>query len=230
MNAQSETYIKDDANSWFLRNKVSKRNAPTDYLLSLFSKKQFSRFDIAEFGIGRGANLLHLSHFAQTVHGFDGSSLAVEHFLKNCESLLPEESFSAKETNLCVPITTDLKFDIIIYGFFAYMAADEELQQTKQNTDKMLKDDGYIFIYDFLCDENQVKTDSHNTALKLYKRTLQFWIEHFDDYVLMDFRLLDNEHLKDYALNDSPEHIDMECSMDPNYWAFAALFRKKGRA
>lgn len=229
MTTQSEIYIKDDANSWFLRNHVSKRNYPTDYLLSLFDKREFAEFNIAEFGIGRGANLFYLSHFANSVHGFDGSSLAVEHFLKTCEEILPPDTFSAQETNLCAPIVTDLKLDIIIYGFFAYMAADKELLQTRENTNSMLNENGYVFIYDFLAKENHVKTDIHNTALKVHKRSLEFWINHFDDYVLMDFRLLDNEHFKSYVLHETPAHIDTKCSMDENNWAFCALFRKKER-
>jgi len=228
MNTQSELYIKDDANGWYLRNNVSKRNSATEYLLSLFTKKDFAGFDIAEFGIGRGSNLIYLSHFANSVHGFDGSSLAVDNFLKVCQQILPDNTFSAKEANLCAPITTNLKLDIIIYGFFAYMVTDEELLQTKKNTDKMINDSGYVFVYDFLAKENQIKTDSHNAAFKVHKRTLDFWVNHFDDYVLVDFRLFDNEHFKSYTLNDTPSHIDMQCSMDPNDWAFCALFKKKG--
>lgn len=227
MNSQSEIYIKEDADKWFMRNVVSKKNYATDYFISLFPKLRLTKFDIAEFGIGRGANLFHLSHFVHTVHGFDGSKLAVEHFLNAADLLLPKETYSAQTVNLCAPIETNLKFDVIIYGFFAYMVTDNELLATKKNTDKMLKDGGYIFVYDFLSQTNIEKIDTHNNALKVYKRNLQFWMNHFDDYVLIDFRLMDNEHFQSYILNDLPSHIDLECSMQETDWAFTALFKKR---
>lgn len=224
---QTQQYVDHEADKWFDRNTKTSRNCFTEYLVSLFPRAALSKFDVAEIGIGRGGNLLYLQNFVRSIHGYDGSKKAAEHCARYGKLLGRDDTFKTQQLNACTDFTLPYPYDIVIYGFLSYMIPEDELIRMKNNVLHMLKNDSYIFIYDFLAKENREKPDAYNPNLNVYKRNLSFWMNHFDEFDLVDFRLFDNDHLSHYLLQDSPSFVDTRCTGDDKNWTFSALFKRR---
>jgi hypothetical protein len=221
---QGKIYIENDADKWFERNTSIKHNCFTEYLIELFPKKHLKNMNLAEFGVGRANNVSLLSHFTNLIDGYDGSKKSIEmiDLLKKRAS-----NIDGKRVNLSDSFDGLNEYDLIIYGFFTYMINDQEFDQLVENSKSLLKDKGYIFIYDFLATENKDSIDSHNSDLKVFKRNLDFYISEFKDFQLVDFRLFDNRKLNDYLDNDNIFNIDTDLDNDEYNWTFSALFKLK---
>lgn len=224
--SQTQQYVDIESDKWFDRNTKTARNCFTEYLVSLFQRKTLAEFDIAEVGIGRGGNLLYLQNFVKSIHGYDGSKKAIDHCSEFIRLIGAEERMKTEQLNACGTFDIPFTYDMVIYGFLAYMIPGNELIQMKKNMLQILKKDGYIFIYDFLSKENLEKPDAYNPNLNVYKRNLSFWIDHFEGFDLVDFRLFDNDHQAACLLQDSPSFIDTACTQDDKNWAFSALFKR----
>jgi len=221
---QGKEYIKNDANQWFDRNKTNTHNCFTEYLLQIFNKCNFKSFDVAEFGIGHCNNINLLSHYVKTIDGYDGSSKS----LKTIDLLKQKSTnINGKQVNLGEKFEGIKKYDLIIYGFFTYMINDKEFEILINNSKKLLKDGGYIFIYDYLSKENNQKKDFHNKELFVYKRNLNFYLSRFKDFTFKDYRLFDNRELQNYLLSDII-HIDKNINSDDYNWTFSGLFKLEG--
>ncbi|MCI5066468.1 class I SAM-dependent methyltransferase [bacterium] len=220
---QSVIFAGEEANSYFERNGF-KRGFLPDFVVSRFPKEDFSHFDIAEFGIGAGQNLMMLKNFANRCHGYDVSEKGVKSFSKTFSSHPERELFHAQEVNLCEPFTTPVLYDLIIYGFFAYYVTDSELSEVKKNLLQALKPGGYLFVYDFLARESVHYPDKRNPKLNVYKRNLSFWLNHFSEFDLIDFRLFDNDKIHSNRHRESHAAIDMQLPSDDMNWNFGALF------
>lgn len=222
---QGQIYIKEDADKWFERNNNFRHNYCTEYLLKLFPKKEMKFFNVAEFGVGRGANINFLSDYVKKADGYDGSVKSIEN-IENLKKTKP--NINGKLVNLGDNFTALDSYDIIIYGFFTYMISDNEFDTLVDNSKKMLNQNGYIYIYDYLSNENTSSADSHNEKLKVFKRNLGFYTEILKDFDLIDFRLMDNRNLHKYLYNENIHNIDLEIDRDDYNWVFCALFKLKG--
>jgi SAM-dependent methyltransferase len=220
MNQGSE-YIKKDADDWFDRNSGFNHNIFTEYFLSLFSKKELANLNVAEFGVGRGGNVNLLSHYVSSIDGYDGSCKSIDNLKQLSKS---NKNINGFCVNLSSNFKNDKKYDVIIYGFFTYMINNDEFNNLIENSKKMLNDNGYIFIYDFLSKNNKSSLDSHNKALKVYKRNLDFYLKEFNNFNLIDFRLFDNRNLSSYLLNNKLS-IDSKLDEDCYNWTFSGLFK-----
>ena len=223
----SVIYCSQEADNYFERNKDHGHSYFIDYLLQIFPRGALGKIDIAEFGIGNGQNLIYLKEFCNKCHGYEASESAVCMFKKNYEFHPQKKDFHVQKVNLAEPFSCPHKYDLIIYGFFPYYVDDEEMDTVKKNTLDLLKPDSYIYIFDFLVKNNKVKIDSRNRDLKVYKRNLTYWLNFFDDFDLMDFRLFDSSRTNHYVVSDNLNKIDLEVSDDEDQWYFAGLFRKK---
>ena len=222
---QSEIFKNEESDNYFLRNRTT-RSFTADYIINIFGKKMLSNSLIAEFGIGGGSNLMLLSNYCTGVYGFDASKMAVDNFQQYCMSFYGDNCGEmAFNVNLCKPLDLGLKFDIVIFGFFAYYCSDDELEVAKCNALNMLNEKGFIFVYDFLTRENKSKKDSRNNNLNVYKRNINFWLDFFKDLDFIDYRLFDNRNLKRYLIKDK-HTIDEDISPCDEDWNFGALFRK----
>jgi hypothetical protein len=221
---QSEIFVREEADKYFRRNVLS-RGFSADYVLSLFPKADLATWDIAEWGIGGGQNLLLLANYAQSVAGYDASQEAIDCF-RSCYTARPDaEKFYAQQVNLCQPFKSPRKYKLIIFGFFAYYVTDEELGAARANLAAALETGGYVFVYDFLRRRPASAPDSRNPHLKVFKRDLSFWLRYFEGFDLVDFRLFDNEKVFGYKLRDSLSQIDLQLPVDDNEWNFGAVWR-----
>lgn len=166
-------------------------------------------------------------NYARSIHGYDGSKKAIEHFKASFSGSIHEKKCFAKQVNLCDKFTTPIKYDLAIMGFFAYYASDEELFVFKENLLNCMVKGGYVFIEDFLVRENKIKTDSRNNNIRIFKRNIAFWLNFFKEFNFIDLRLFMNgeERSDFYLIKDAPWLVDMEISDDDDLWTFGALFR-----
>lgn len=222
---QGEKYIKDEADKWYARNEYLEHNCFTEYLLNLFSKKELKELSVAEFGVGRGNNIRFLSNYVNSVDGYDGSEKAIKNIKKLKENI---PNIDGKRVNLATsfdPLKNN--YDIIIFGFFTYMISDEEFTVLVNNSKKMLKERGFIFVYDFLSQKDIQKKDTHNPKFSVFKRSKEFYFREMRDFSLYDFRLWDNRKLKEYMNKDNQITIDTLIESDDYNWTFSALFKIK---
>ncbi len=223
---QGEVYIKEDADKWFDRNDVKKgggsHNCFTEYLLNIFPKANLKTYDVAEFGVGSGNNINLLSHYINNIDGYDGSKKSINR-IKDLSKI--KNNIDGKVVNLGAHFDGIRKYDLIIFGFFTYMLTDIEFKILLKNSKKLLNEDGYIFIYDFLARENNFSKDIHNETLNIYKRNLKFYLEQFKDFDIIDYRLYDNRKLKDYMDSDNFFTIDTMIDKDDYNWTFSSLFK-----
>jgi len=223
---QGKIYIEQEADKWFIRNEGLVHNCFTEYLLNLFPKKDIYKFDVAEFGIGRGNNISLLSHFVNSIDGYDGSKQAIEN-LNRLSKI--NYKINGKRVNFGEPFSVLKKYNIVIFGFFMYMLSNEEIEVLLNNTLHALKNDNaYIYMYDFISNKPIKKKDIYNDKIYVYKRDLIFYLNKLaEDYILIDFRLWDNRKLEQYLLNDNIMMIDTKIDSDDYNYVFSALFKRK---
>lgn len=222
---QGEKFIEKEADLYFERNHLNKHNIFSEYLVSIFPKKEFSEYDIAELGTGRNKNIEYLSHYVKSIDGYDGSQKAIDDLM---ELKKRNKNVDGKRVNLGDFFIGLKKYDLLIYGFFAYVISDEEFNVLIENSKRMLNQNrGYIFIYDFLTKNKIIKNDSRNSEIKIFKRNLNFYLENFEDFDMIDFRLFENSKLLKYLNNDNTMNIDVDISSDNDEHAFCALFKLK---
>lgn len=179
---------------------------------------------IAEFGVGMANNINYLSNFVNKIDGYDGSIKSIKevNFLAQRNN-----NINGKVVNLGNTFNALQSYNMIIYGFFTYMITDNEFKILIKNSKKYLKNNGYIYVYDFIVNENNQSKDIHNDKMNIYKRNLNFYLNKFKDFDLIDFRLADNRNLKLYMNNDNPYTIDIDLDKDDYNWTFSALFKLK---
>nr|WP_321268061.1 methyltransferase domain-containing protein [uncultured Sulfurimonas sp.] len=220
---QGEKYIEEDSDKWFERNKDTSHNCFTEYLLNLIPKERLKQFDLAEFGVGHGNHINLLSHYTHRIDGYDGSKKSIDK-LKLLQDR--DQNINGKVVNLGDHFELLSNYDLIIYGFFTYMITNEEFKTLVHNTKKHLKKGGYIYIYDFLSNQNKNSINAHNQNFYVFKRNLKYYLKELSDFQLIDFRKFDNRKLKDYLLSNS-NCIDTEIESDDYNWTFSALFKLK---
>ncbi|WP_308991772.1 class I SAM-dependent methyltransferase [Mariniflexile litorale] len=222
MKKQGEIYVNNDADKWFERNKYSNHNCFTEYLTGIFPKSFLRSKTIAEFGVGRGNNILFLSNYAQQIDGYDGSSKAIDNLKKIKES---RTNIDGIEVNLGEEFVGLRTYDIIIFGFFTYMLSNEEFKILVENSKRLLNRNGYIYVYDFLSETMIEKVDSHNDKLKVFKRNIGFYLDEMKDFYLQDFKLWDNSKLNEYMSKDNQHTLDLSIESDDYNWTFSSLFK-----
>ena len=90
-----------EADAWFDRNLGKRRSFVMDYFLSIFPHNYLIESNVAEFGCGRGENLLFLKDYVHFIDGFDISSKATD-YIKNLIRILKlKNKMHVKCINLC---------------------------------------------------------------------------------------------------------------------------------
>ncbi len=224
MKKQGEIYVKNDADKWFERNMYSNHNCFTEHLTDIFPKSFLRNKNIAEFGVGRGNNILFLSNYSKQIDGYDGSSKAIAHLEKLKES---RPNIDGMKVNLGEEFGGLRTYDVIIFGFFTYMLSNEEFKVLVENSKKLLNKNGYIYIYDFLSETMIEKMDSHNDKLKVFKRNMDFYLDEMKDFYLQHFKLWDNSKLNEYMNKDNQHTLDVFIESDDYNWTFSSLFKLK---
>jgi SAM-dependent methyltransferase len=225
--SNSEIYGNQEALNYYDRNLNHGVSFFSKYLLELFPHCNFAGSKIAEFGIGNGANLFFLSEFAQVCHGYEIGQNAVDHV--NDMALVHHHGnkIQAVQANLSRPFSPITQYDLIIFGFFAYYCDDHEMAGVMENTLRCLAPGGAVFVSDFGCRKNIVKSDSRNPALNVYKRNIDWWRNFFKNFDLIDYRLFDASKLTQYSQSDAISKWDLSVSENDDNWLFGSLFKMR---
>lgn len=215
------TYVHEGGKSFYERNKTGGVSPFVSRLLNEVDPKIAGQSDVCELGCGIGNNLPALAESYRRVVGYEvvpESVSAAAGLLKNTGT----ENASVFERDI-IENPPDLSpFDFSIMGFFPYYCDDDDMETFRRGSIDTVRSGAVVYVYDFLHRQRREKLDAHTANLKVYKRDLQWWVEFFHDFDLIDFRL---------GVSDAEHHgidrIGKVLSSDPDSWEFAALFQKR---
>jgi len=210
----------NDPNEYYRRNRNETRSYFIDFLLQIIPKKEMSTYNVAELGVGNGANMFLLANYTRFCHGFEASDEACKDIQRQIDIHPHREKLKIENVRLPHRLNNPVRYDILIYGFMGYLLSDDELEKQKSYSLEVLNGTGsYIYIFDFISREKKSRTEEG-----VSKRTLQFWLEHFSELDLLNFQLFDD--CRDNKLIDDLTVVNTNLTSDDNRWMFAALFRK----
>ena len=107
-------------------------------------------------------------------------------------------------------------------GFFPYYCDDDDMSSFHAGSINTVASGAYVYVYDFLSTKELSKHDKHTPGLSVYKRTLRWWLNYFQGFELVSFRLFSSS-TSDHG-SESLEWIETVSEDD---WEFAALFRRQ---
>jgi len=216
----------NEFDKYYERNKEEPSGFFTDYLIDLLPKKDLIEYNIAELGVGNGANLFLLKNYANECHGYEASLKACCDIQKRINLHPLKSKFFIKCIELPNEFYNPIKYDLVIFGFLAYHMNDCKLKKLKEDTLHILKGKGsYIYLYDFLARDEREKPDSHNSENLIYKRNFKYWLDYFDGFDLVSFKLF-NDDCRHNKIIDNLNIINTNLTYDDDKWMFCALFRK----
>lgn len=164
-----ETFKKEEADNWFLRNisfvENENNKVHLNHLISWLLPFKAEIKNILEIGCGSGHALNYLCEKLEaTGVGVDPSKKAINYATKN----FPEElSFivgTADKINL-----PESSFDFIHLGFFLYLIDREDYFKTISEVDRLVKPGGFISILDFDPLHNNKREYHHKKGLFSFK-------------------------------------------------------------
>lgn len=153
----------DESDAWYMRNKIAKPSKEIFDAYSFLDENFYqgcAQTRVLEIGCSDGRNGQKLNGFDISYVGVDPSSAAVEQGRLNGLNLVRG---MAHEVNL------QEEFDVVILGFFLYLANKSDWIPIVHNVNKHLKDKGFIIIKDFFSASFKQSTYGHNSALKVNK-------------------------------------------------------------
>ncbi len=177
-------------------------------------------YNVAELGVGNGANMFLLANYTRACHGYEASNEACNDIRDQIKIHPHREKLKIENVKLPCCLNSPVRYDILIYGFFAYLLSDTQLEKQKSYSLNALNGTGsYIYIFDFISMDKKPATQEG-----VHKRSLEFWLDHFSEFDLLSYQLFDD--CRDNKLVDDLTVVNTKLKCDDNKWMFAALFRK----
>ena len=196
---------------------------------TVFPEDSFSKLTICSFGIGSGQNLLKLANIVNNIYGYDVSAKSVENFKILMSSRYDGVNIYVEQANVCDPIVTPTKANLVIYDWFAYYVTNRELDMVKKNLNRILEGGGYLLLHDFLARDYREKVDKRNSKLKVIKRDIKFWLDHFSEFDLLNFNLYDCNKYLEYIDKKLPSSTYTGCTNNDDDWVFCALMKHRNQ-
>ncbi len=159
--------MEKEGNAYFLRNSNVNRNFKKDKLTKIIEKKLINsnRKNILEIGCGDAKRLNYLKNkfYNNNYFGLDPSTFAIK-FGKKINSKLKLKVGEASELKF-----DDNKFDIVIFGFCLYLCDDDDLFKISSECYRVLKNNGFIIIQDFITSKLIYNDYHHEKNIKSRK-------------------------------------------------------------
>lgn len=168
--SQKEIFLESEADEWFKRNAevTLSRDFSQDLVVQAIAQIRKMNTDseplaIMEVGAGAGGRLEWLGQVegVGSVQGIEPSLLAVESanarglsILQGTADRLPYE---------------DESFDVVIFGFCLYLCDRRDLFQIANETNRVLKPNGWIIIQDFYSPIPMAKPYHHKPGVSSFK-------------------------------------------------------------
>jgi len=141
---QKDTFLQDEGNQWYLRNKNAILNKSSDPVIDLLSQRHLKPENVLEIGCSNGWRLSIIQElFHSSCYGFDPSGQAINQGREKYPLLNLVQG-----TADTIPFP-DKKFDLIIFGFCLYLCDRKDLFKIIYEADKSLNEKGNLIIYDF---------------------------------------------------------------------------------
>lgn len=155
---QEEAFLGGEAKAWLRRNKT-KIDVDNDPILKTMEEAIIRPKMVFEIGCADGWRLEAI----RKIYGAD---------CFGCDPGLPAKDKNSKiwcGTARHTGVTPGVKFDVLIYGFCLYLCDRETLPGTVMAGDRLLREDGYLIIWDFDPDEPHARPYHHVPGLFSYK-------------------------------------------------------------
>jgi ubiquinone/menaquinone biosynthesis C-methylase UbiE len=171
---QKKIFLTEEGNSYFRRNKLIENkniNFINNLIISLLKKKS----KILEIGCGKG-DLLNLltNNLNYKLFGIDPSKQALQ-YNKNKKIFLKRGTAD----DLKFP---DNYFNLVIFGFCLYLVDKNLLFKAAAEADRVLKNNGYLLIYDFFSKKSLNFKYLHHKKITTHKMnysSLFSWHPHY---------------------------------------------------
>ena len=165
---QKKQFLLSEADSWFDRNKNKLKqiesNPSTDLVLSVLSQLDIKPRSVLEIGACNGWRLNAINEiYSSKVTGIEPSTAAIEDGEKNFPNINLIQG-TADE----LPFETD-EFDLVIFGFCLYLCDPTDLFKIADNVDRVLKDNSWLIIMDFIPPRPYRNSYEHLDGLYSYK-------------------------------------------------------------
>lgn len=156
MGAQSKTFLDGEGKNWLARNehKLPIKNDPVLITLDVAKIKPQT---VLEIGCSNGWRLDAI----RKKFGNPTRAIGIDPFPQGFGALLGTADDLSRFVND--------KFDLVIYGFCLYLCDREDLFKIAAEGDRVLKDNGYMVIYDFDPGRPHSREYSHKPGINSYK-------------------------------------------------------------
>lgn len=166
---QSQIFLKGEGAAWLRRNE-NKLGQKDDPVLLAMEKYQLKPRCVLEIGCSNGwrLDILHRVWRCR-VEGVDpyaapGIETLVQVWQGTADNLIYSETNS---------------FDTVIYGWCLYLCDPEDYFRVAMEGDRVLKDDGFLIIYDFFSDYPYKNKYKHKSGLFSHKMDFaKLWLSH----------------------------------------------------
>ena len=195
---QKTTFLDDEGNAWFERNKSKLEERNDFHFLNDFLPYLNEKSIVLEIGCANGINLAYLnSKTGCSCFGIDPAKSAIE------------KATPHPKIKLSVGTADDFElqqeFDFILFGFCLYLCDRSLLPKIIYNADQHLKDSGYLGIIDFDPAYPAKKPYQHTNAVMSYKMDYSKPFLGFPAYSLVSKRSY--SHAGAVFTNDEDERV-----------------------
>ena len=163
---QRNIYLGQEGDAWFLRNRSllgSHRNDSDPVLIEL-RKAGLLPKEMLEIGCSDGWRIGMLSReYRARAAGIDPSEQAIA----EAKSRFADIEFR-RGTAEALPFE-DGRFDLVVYGFCLCCCDRRDLFRITAEGDRVLKDGGFLVIYDFYVQDSHCRVNHHDSRLVTYK-------------------------------------------------------------
>jgi ubiquinone/menaquinone biosynthesis C-methylase UbiE len=161
---QKNIFMKAEGNNFFERNKNNLPNHNIRFIENFILKKFKKRTYLLEIGCGEGKLLESLSKKKRfTLYGVDPSKKAIN-FLKKKNIGIQCSVGTADDLNF-----KESFFDIVVFGFCLYLVDKSLLFKIAFEADRVLKNNGFILIYDFFKKKSKTYEYIHHKKILTHK-------------------------------------------------------------
>lgn len=206
---QKEVFLNSEGDRWYFRNKdlINRTSIIDDPLfkeiLSFFPIVE-TKLRVLEIGCGNGKRLIELKKHGFEVSGVDPSKSAVKDAISNgINAIVGTADKLPFENN---------SFDIIVFGFCLYLCDRDDLFLIAAEANRVLDENGYVFIFDFYSKEAFENNYHHIDGLKSYKMDYCKLFDWHPNYILLKHTI--------------GSHKSLEFVNDKNEWVSVSILKK----
>lgn len=162
---QKKIFMDGEGNNWFSRNKEELYKKTEDVIVDYIKGNNIKKDNFLEIGCSDGwrLNLLNKIYPDSSFYGIDPSSKAIT------DGLIKYPKLNLKVSTADELTFSNGLFSNVIIGFCLYLIDRNLLFKVAYEVDRILSDNGYLFILDFLPNHPYENVYSHDKRVKSYK-------------------------------------------------------------